>query len=104
MAPPYHASGGRDGSTVLVREPSDRESYDSTRAAPDPAHRSADLAQPRRCQIAQNARPMTPAARTPSPSLTSRTVMVAGDEERTLSVSGAVPPGLAASRRFRTGR
>jgi hypothetical protein len=25
--------------------------------------------------------------------------MVAGDEERTLSVSGAVPPGLAASRR-----
>jgi hypothetical protein len=26
--------------------------------------------------------------------------MVAGDEERTLSVSGAVPPGLAASRRL----
>jgi hypothetical protein len=63
-------------------------------------HRSADLAQPRRYQIAQNARPITPAARTTSPSLTSRTVMVAGDEERTLSVSGAVPPGLAASRRL----
>jgi hypothetical protein len=47
--------------------------------------RSADLAQPRRYQIAQNARPITPAARTTSPSLTSRTVMVAGDEERTLS-------------------
>jgi hypothetical protein len=28
--------------------------------------------------------------------------MVAGDEERTLSVSGAVPPGLAASRRSET--
>jgi hypothetical protein len=54
---------------------------------------TADLAHPRDTRIAQNVRPITPAARTAGASLMCRTAMVAGDEQQTLSVSGGRPTG-----------
>src|ERR671918_1715569 len=54
---------------------------------------TADLAHPRDTRIAQNVRPITPAARTAGASLMCRTAMVAGDEQQTLSVSGCRPTG-----------